>query len=300
MDLETVLRFAIAGWWQDKPTLKYFSIMIGLYVALIVVSISAIAFFSLSAVNVPQAQQILNLLAVLPSLILIVVVLVIVFMIAGVWLSSLMMIRALQLSKFKTAPLDFYKVLRVIVFVFVRAVYILLSIFDIKWLSLGIAAVALFVLAIFSIAISPLILLAVFPLGIILAMAYFVIIIINSIRLIPAVAFYLHYDESMFLSLERAWKLTEGYTVILFAYSLIMGFIAMMISMVFQSLGYALGVPFTFLGNPLAMTLVAGVIGVVGSTILQVMFNFFHVKIYVELLSEKKKTAYKIKSKTKA
>lgn len=219
--------------------------------------------------------------------------------------------RALSLRKKQTVELTPMRFLRyAIALPILNAIISMLCLYNLKFLAIPVVAVIMIIISAILLGVGAATsgsILAIVGgiglfIGILLFLAYFVVIIYNQIRLITAEAIFIEKEQSITVALKKSWDLTEGNASSIFLTSLGIGIITFFISMIFAGpqFIYAFGSAFmTAFTNPTATStiesslisdpiyLILSLFALI-STVVSILVNsFLVVFIYTELNKKK-------------
>jgi len=213
-----------------------------------------------------------------------------IFLIASLYVSLLMTLFALRSKSLPASQLGFVKVLKVIFLEIISSFIALLCIYNLKFLLVLVATIALFGLAVLFGVIGQGIIAVVCSIFAILALiAYLVITWYNSIRLSFSSVIFVSKDTGVFSALRESWGLTRGRVIDIIIASIIGAVVIMIVFMV-------IGFVFSIFTSVLALVLVSPALQIILRLILDTLVfplqllcsAFLSVAIYSELLIGKK------------
>ncbi len=172
----------------------------------------------------------------------------------------------------------------------------LFSVFEPKWLSLSVLAIAL-AIAGFVMGATSTASLVLFALAALLAIGYFVIVVRNFSRLYLQSALFLR-GEGIVSSIKQCWKVTSGKALKLFGFNVAVGILVIVISVVEILPQVLFNAPLNVAGFKLSP--ISAVLGGLLSPAVILIQYFAYVAMYEWLLGQKNTTARKTTTKAKA
>ncbi|MCR4335199.1 MAG: hypothetical protein NUV57_01535 [archaeon] len=292
MDQEKIVSNVVTLWFKDRETLKRFFIIIGLIVlfsiitAVIVIGLVLLLAgpASLDTVANPQILEQLGVVGLI--FILVLVPLFLFFVLFLGYQFYKINIRALQVVGFETAPFNFVKFLKALIFLSLYTSFaVITSWFHEKW---RIYFIAIFILGLFGLLggflFSPLLFLSL--LALLMFCPYILVMIYNSIRLSMGNSIYLQKNQGVIDSVKESWVLTEGKAVEIFAANVIVGIVIFIIAL--GLLVVQFGIQFFFLVLNFASigAIAAGLFSLFYQLVLNVMQQFLNPSIYAQLKNQ--------------
>jgi len=256
MDFIRILKFGFS-WFGDKETWKYLLAMFGA----IIVSFAFVVLAGYSAGFFPAGigTAVAAAAGIVGGLALAVVT---------CWLVIRVYLLAMAKAKVRAAGAAWGLAAGFLAMNILRGICILFSVFNPRYLLLGVSAAVLLAAGALLLAQSPVPGLAAIALGMLLLLLYFGVIAHNALRLMLAELYYFREGISMFSALSKSWQLTKGKTS-----SLLIAALAMFLIMAVA--GAALAILFVFLLLGFVINLLFGAV---------LMFLFFVLRMLVQLL----------------
>lgn len=241
-DFGKIFRFALIDWVKDKSSLKIFGVLaVWYFIVNVIVSYLFGSFFSLvpSGENANIPPELFGaFFGMIGAFIAIVFVSILVLMLVQYFVYS----RALKLSGRKFVQFTFERYLRMIVLCLTSGFVALVSLFDLKMLWIAIVAIVLLgialVLLIFNSGNSILVLLGILfiLISVLLFLAYYIVIVYNSLRLVLGPAFFIEKEKTLMDALKASWDTTKGNVFNIFVALIAVGIIV-------SALSYVLSLP---------------------------------------------------------
>jgi len=150
-------------------------------------------------------------------------------------------------KKYKPAPLDFGRFVKFLFYSLIESLAAVFCIYELKYLAVGIVSLILFILGgVLVIFASTNFILGIIGalflvLSVILALAYFVIIIYNSYRLMVSTVAFVASGKGIFETLKMSWDMTKGNVLMIFLVMLVVGIII-------SSISFTVSMPAMFYG----------------------------------------------------
>jgi len=240
-NLGLLLTKTLFEWLKDKTMLIYLAIasIVTIFVGLVSI-VSVIDAFNQLAKIMPELlvsktvppelmfKVIINLFpALIPSMVMSIVAGIIFFV-----LNYFIIQRGLELNKQKSVPFSISRLIMVFFLEIITFFVAVLSIYRLKWLAIGLCG---FLFVIIGALLSQSFFGGFFAfIGILMMIAYFIIVCINYIRLSLGAVAYIEKEREIMESLKVSWDLTKnnvlGIIIISLAVSLIVGFISYLVS----------------------------------------------------------------------
>lgn len=230
MDYGRIIKNTFTLWYKDGPTIKYMLIYFLAGLAFMLLLVGAIFFFfgniastyldiaknSQISVGPPfvSETEIASLITgffsnILPFL-LIIVPIFIIFSLLQWFIQLLMLGRGLQVVGFKTASLDVFKFLRVIVLELWVAVAAVTSWYNRKFMYVFLGLIVLFFIGIIATILNGMIGGIILLIWLLVFLVYFIVIIYNALRLTFSCAIFLQKDQSVVQTARESWDFTQG------------------------------------------------------------------------------------------
>ncbi len=232
-DLTRILGFSLLDWFKDKEMLKYLVVLIVIYVVfsfgMLVMAVNSFSGISNNMTNPMEIIPILLGFYAMMGLILIP------FIIVAVVASYLIIARGLKLSKKTSTRINLTRFVKYIILEIMSGLVATLSLFNVKYLLIGFVG---FILTILGFIMLPLGISAIalagalIGIGVLLLIAYCVIVVYNSIRLSVGEVIFVEGEKSIMKSLEKSWKITKGNVLNIFIAELVLAVILMIINFV--------------------------------------------------------------------
>jgi len=237
-NLGALLTEDLFGWLKDKTMLIYLAIAFVISFVTGIVSLLVLNDFfqylmklmpTLVEKKVLPIEEVLNLFGTLSPVFAISSVQGIIIFV----LSYFIIKRGLELAGLKGQEFSITRIIMVFILQILTSIVAILSIYRLKWLAIGFFGFVLMIIgAIFSENIIGLLLISI---GIIMIIAYAIIVVINYIRLSLGTIIFIEKDRELMESLKMSWDITKGNAlgilIISVAVSLIIGAFSYIVSM---------------------------------------------------------------------
>lgn len=256
LSLESSLIYGLTGWYKNKRTIKLILVLLAAY--LVVIAIMGVLGWGLVAsllgsdIITPDATPSLEFIQSLTvgifALLSVFAIILIVMSIFQHYIVALIKLEALKQLKRKTVKFNPEKFIMLLIYYIVKFFAVLLSLFELKFLLVGIGGLVLIILGIGIAVLFPLAGIPLLFLGMLALLAYLIIIVYNSIRLLPSDGYFLEKETGIMQALEKSWKATEGKVLNIFVYALVFGIVVMIliqiVSAIFSGIGFGIGAMF--------------------------------------------------------
>ncbi len=305
MDYGKIISNVLTLWYKDAQTLKYLLLYFIVGFAITIILGAAMLFFFGGAVNsyidsvkstqgvgAVAAQPDINAVTALFSsivsnlipFILIIVPLILIFGFIQFYIEMLIYCRGLQVLGFKTAPFDFGKFLRLIVFHLWVFIAVITSWYNRRLFYVFSGLVALFFAGLIAaFIIRPLGVILLIP-WVIIFMIYFFVIIYNSLRFFFATAIFLQKDLGVADAAKESWDFSLGKVVDIVVASIILWVVIFAAGFVLNIPGSAINFVISLAGQPI----IAFAFSMLYSLILSPVFVVFGVygvcSIYAQMI----------------
>ncbi len=286
-----IISFGFAGWRKDKLMLKYLLVSIILFTLFSFGMLYFSLNFSLGLANntITTSEEVTSMLIAFYAGI---APLIIVMGLIAIFLSYLIIGRALNLCGRKSIKLNLVRFIKMILINIAQSIIAFLSLFNIKFLLIGVVGFILTVVGFIAMPIGLLAGVILTMIGVILSIIYFVIVIYNTIRLSLGEIIFVEKEESMIRALKESWIVTKGNVWTIILVEIVVVVIASIISIVaeipvmlytiFQTVGSVVAgstaSEIMFLNDPLFYILyipsfvVTGYLVVVGSSVFAMLY----------------------------
>jgi hypothetical protein len=228
-DSKEIIHNSFIGWIKNKSLQKYFIIIAILEIILAILFMSSMSnlittFSQITTFEIGLVfEQIISFYTIL-GLILIPFSLIIIFF------NYKIIQVGLKLSKRKSINITFLRYLKFLFYPLFAFLIALFSIFDIKFLAIGIVGGLIFIIGGLTILTNPILGLPIMILGFLLIFVYLIIIAINSIKLTLGQIIYVEKEKTIYQSLQESWTITHGNVINLILFGIMFGIIIMLIS----------------------------------------------------------------------
>jgi hypothetical protein len=205
MDFNKLFSFCFVDWLRNKSMQKLFAIVFFIYAVMNYFSIGLTYLFfkDLGEQTIQNVFIVINYTITLLAL-------MIPFVLILTALTFLIIANGLRLEKKKSRKLDLITYIKFLFYSLVSGVVASFSLFNIKFLSIGLLGVLLFILGASFAFVSPPLAAILLMLGMLLLIGYGIIIVYNSLRLIVGQAIFVEREESILKSLKESWIQTKG------------------------------------------------------------------------------------------
>jgi len=225
LNYNKVLEVGLFSWAKQEGVWKY---ILGyfIYLLAILVATSYVMYSVLKPFLTINSTSGLAGLASISYLIVFLLAASIVSLIIQSAFSYLFIAKALNSSGRKFVEFDLGRWVKFIVLEIMTSIAVVLSLFNLKLLLVGLAALACMVIAFIALAFTSLLVFIIFLLlGALLGLAYFVIMVYNAIKLSMGCVSYVESEKGIIEALKDSWNLTGGSTLNVFIGLFLIGLI---------------------------------------------------------------------------
>ncbi|MFA5763791.1 MAG: hypothetical protein WC915_03175 [archaeon] len=228
-DAQEIVTNSFISWVKNKKLQKYFVILAILEVifAVILMSILNESISNFAQLNETQIElAITTIISFYGSMMLFLIP----FSLIVTFFSYKIIQEGLKLSKRKSIQLTFLRYLKFLLYPWFAFLAALFSIFDIRYLAIGIIGGLIFIIGGLTFLTNPALGIPIMILGFLLIFVYLIIVLINSIKLVLGQIIYVEKERTIFESLKESFIVTNGNVVNLILLGLILGIIVSLIS----------------------------------------------------------------------
>ena len=226
------IEFGLTNWIHDRQTWKYLSMLFAImFVAMLIVG----GIFAVLFMPIIQNPETVNPISFISSIFFAIMILIPIAIIAGLismYVMMLIRIRALQIAGHNPPALGWIKLIKIIILEILTGLFATFSVYRPKWLILLAADIVLYfggIMLMGTEAMWGMILILLSVLGF---LAYFVVIIYNSLRLCFPITIFIDTEISIFDSLKKSEEITNGRVMSILGTSLVFGIIVGIIAAV--------------------------------------------------------------------
>ena len=204
-EIGPLLSTSFTSWFSNKKLKLYFLINAVLLVILgLTVTLSMGSIFKgLTGVSNP-AQLFPALIGFYTSMFLVLAPISLII----VLIDYLIISECLKIYKRKSQKIDIIRYIKLVFFPLVTGITAALSLFNIRWLLIGIAGLVIFIIGIVAAIFSPIVGGVLAIIGAIIMVAYYIIVIYNMVRLSMGCIAYVE-GRGVFDALRQSWKITK-------------------------------------------------------------------------------------------
>jgi hypothetical protein len=228
-DSKEIVNNSFINWLKNKTLQKYFVSLAILEVALAVILISMMneAFITFAQIEENQVGLIFDAIISFYSNL---GIFLIPFSIIVVFFSYKIIQVGLKLTRRKSVELTIARYIKFFFYPVFASLAAIFSIFDLRYLAIGIVGGLITLIGGATILVNPGLGVLIAILGFLLMLAYFVIVIINMIKLSLGQIIFVEKEKSIFESLKESFVVTKGNVFNLFILELVFGLIISIIS----------------------------------------------------------------------
>ncbi len=287
MDYSEVIKFAFS-WLKDVKTWKYAGAMMGILFLQTVISVLLLGNSYTTGFTPGTISSAINV-------ILLQVVIWLVATLSVMYLSVLILLRAMDLAGFKHEPMAAGKFVRYIILLIANYFAAMLSLLHRKGLLVLITSVLLVIFGEIIAMVAggdqaiSLVSVIMLGLGAILAIPVLVFWIYNSFRLFASPLFFVQHRLGIIESIKSSWKLTKGRVTEIFIAEVLFGFVLLGVLIVFGIVSLAVSVPITvalMFTSPMVVAITNGLLNAISVSITSALTMFFLTGLYIELFRE--------------
>jgi len=293
MDYSEVIKFAFS-WFKDAKTWKYVGAMMGISLAVTILAVALEASLSITLGGPNTLALALTGNAEAQGILLIEFVAGAAALLISMYISVLILLRAMDLSGFKHEPISPGKFVRYIILLAANYLTAMLSLLHRKGLLVLITSVLLIIFGTIIAMVAAgdqmisLVSVILLGLGVFLLIPAMVFWAYNSVRLFASHLFFIQHNLGIAASIKSSWKLTQGRVMEIVIAHVLFFLVMLGIGIALAVIHLVIMVPVTLLAftTPVVLTLAAGILNSIESPILGAVTMFLAVGIYIALFKE--------------